>query len=68
MAVKSRIIPVRMTDEMFEAISECLKFHNSDDEGGRDWSFAHFIRQAVSEKIRTTQRLVAQRKLERRSR
>jgi len=68
MAVKSRVIPVRMTDEMFEAISECLKFHNSDEEGARDWSFAHFIRQAVSEKIHTTRRLIAQRKIERRAR
>jgi len=69
MAVKSRIIPVRMTDEMFAGVSECLAWmneHDKDDDGDR--TFSTFIRVAVANKIRDTRRRMDRMKLERRDR
>jgi hypothetical protein len=64
MAVKMVSYPIRMTQDMLEAISDLVHEHNQCPDRVGEMTHAHFIRVAIANHIHATRRLDAKKKLE----
>jgi hypothetical protein len=68
MTVKMVSFPLRLTDEMLAAISECVDQLNRDADRETNWTHAAFMRMAIAQEIQRQRRKLAKAKLERAAR